>query len=107
MVNTYSTKFNMGDPNLVLSPVWEHSLTSSMGHPPDTDPGRSLRIWVQYQGIQNFLDLLSWNHDEFKQDHSQTVYDINQDHPVHLRTNQIKQITGLMYYMRYIFLDYC
>ena len=44
-----------------------------MGHPPDTDPGRSLRIWVQYQGIHNFLDLLNWDPEEFKLDHSQTA----------------------------------
>ena len=77
-----------------------------MGHLPDTEPGRSLGIWVQYQGIHNFLDLLSCDPEEFKLDHSQSVYDINQDGPVHLRTNLIKQITGLKYYMRHIFQEY-
>ena len=37
-----------------------------MGHAPTTEPGIALRQWVHYQGVENILDLLSWEEDEVK-----------------------------------------
>ena len=47
-----------------LSPVWEHCLTSLLGHAHTTEPGIALRHWVQFQGVHNLLDLLSWDPEE-------------------------------------------
>ena len=92
-----------------LSPVWEHSLTNILGHDPTTEAGRSLRQWVPYQGVHSLLgvDLLSWDPEEFKADPSHTIYNLNDNgESLHLRTNQIKQVAGLITYMRHMFESY-
>ena len=90
-----------------LSPVWEHSLTILLGNDPTTEPGIALRHWVHFQGVHNILDLLSWDQEEPNSIPAQQVYspdDHGQD--LCLRTNQIKQIYGLITYMKHIFGPY-
>ena len=70
--------------------LWEHSLTTLLGHDPTSDPGIALRQWVHFQGVHNILDLLSWD----QEDHGQGLY---------LRTNQVKQMCGLITYMKHVF----
>ena len=36
-----------------LSPVWEHSLTTLLGHDPSTEPGIALRHWEHFKGVYN------------------------------------------------------
>ena len=83
----------MENQNPKVSPLWEHSLTTLLGHEPTSDPGIALRQWVYFQGVQNILDLLSWFQDELKSIPSQQVYS-HDDHGqgLYLRTNQVKQI---------------
>ena len=50
----------MGDKNIKVSTQFEHSITNLLGHAPTTEPGITLRKWVNHQGIDDFLDLLSW-----------------------------------------------
>ena len=67
----------------------------------------SLRHWVHFQGVHSLLDLLSWDPEEIKADLTQTAY--HQDDKgqyLHLRTNQVKQICGLITYMKHIFESY-
>ena len=87
-----------------LSPVWEHSLTILLGHDPTSDPGMALRHWVHFQGVHNILDLLSWDQEELKTTPAQQLYSLD-DHGqgLCLRTNQIKQIYGLITYMKHLF----
>ena len=88
-----------------LSPVWEQG--NMLGHDLTTEAGRSLRHWVGYQGVHSLLDLLSWDPEELKTDHSYTIYDVNDEGTtLHLRTNQDKQMTELITYMRHIFESY-
>ena len=84
--------------------VSPHSLTTLLGHDPTSDTGIALRQWVQFQGVHNILDLLSWDQEEFKTIPAQQVYSLD-DHgqDLYLRTNQIKQICGLITYMKHIF----
>ena len=84
-----------------LSPVWEHSLTTLLGHDPTTEPGIILRHWVHFQGVHNLLDLLSWEQEELKTIPDQQVYSLD-DHGqfIDLRINQIKQIHWLITYMK-------
>ena len=90
-----------------LSTEWEHSLTNLLGHGYTKEAGRTLRPWVHFQGVHSLLDLLSWDPAEIKADPTQTAYHQN-DHGqvLHLRTNQVKQISGLITYMRHIFESY-
>ena len=85
-------------------PLWEHSLTSLLGHDPTSDPGIALRQWLHCQGVHDILDLLSWDQEELKAVPAQQVYSLD-DHGqgLYLRTNQIKQMCGLITYMKHVF----
>ena len=84
--------------------LWDHSLTNLLGHDSTSDPGIALRQWVHFQGVHNILDLLSWDQEELKAVPAQLVYSLD-DHGqgLYLRTNQIKQMCGLMTYMKHVF----
>ena len=56
----------MENKNPRVPPLWEHSLSTLLGHDPTSNPGIVLRQWVHLQGVQNFLDLLSWDQEELK-----------------------------------------
>ena len=90
-----------------LSPVWEHALTNLLGHDHTNEPGIALRHWVHFQGVHNLLDLLSWDPDKLKTAPTQQVYSQDdQGQYIHLRTNQVKQMCGLISYMKHIFESY-
>ena len=97
----------MENQNPRVPPLWEHSLTTLLGHDPTSDPGIALRQWVHFQAVHNILDLLSWDQEELKTIPAQQVYSLD-DHGqgLYLRTNQIKQIYGLITYMKHVFGDY-
>ena len=63
--------------------------TTLLGHDPTSD---------------NILDLLSWEQEEVKALPAQQVYSLD-DHgqELYLRTNQIKQMCGLITYMKQVF----
>ena len=62
-----------------VSTQWEHSLTNLLGHVPTSEPGIALRQWVLFQGVENILDLLSWEEDELKAIPAQQVFSLD-DH---------------------------
>ena len=97
----------MENQNPRVPPLWEHSLTPLLGHDPTSDPGIALSQWVHFQGVHNILDLLSWDQEELKAVPAQQVYSLD-DHGqgLYLRTNQIKQICGLITYMKHVFVAY-
>ena len=84
--------------------LWEHSLTNLLCHDSTSDPGIALRQWVHFQGVYNILDLLSWDQEELKAIPAQQIYSLD-DHGqgLYLRTNQIKQMCGLITYMKHVF----
>ena len=97
----------MGDQNIRVSTQWEHSITNLLGHAPTTEPGIALRQWVHHQGVENHLDLLSWEEEEVKANPTQQVFSLD-EHGLgsYLRTNQTKQICGLITYMKHVFSEY-
>ena len=94
----------MENQNPRVPPLWEHSLTTLLGHNPTSDPGIALSQWVHFQGVHNILDLLCWDQEELKTIPAQQVYSLD-DHGqgLYLRTNQIKQMCG---YMKHVFGTY-
>ena len=94
----------MENQNPRLPPLWEHSLTTLLGHDSTSDPGIALRQWVDFQAVHNILDLLSWDQGELKAVPAQQLYSLD-DHGkgLYLRTNQIKQICGPITYMKHVF----
>ena len=97
----------MENQNISVSPQWEHSLTNLLGHDPTTEPGIALRQWIHHQSVENHLDLLSWDEDEVKANPTQQVFSLD-DHGQgsYFRTNQTKQICGLITYMKHVFSEY-
>ena len=97
----------MDNQNIRVSTQWEHSLTNLLGHDSTTEPGIALRQWVHHQGVENHLDLLSWEEEEVKANPTQQVFSLD-DHGQgsYLRTNQTKQICGLITYMKHVFSEY-
>ena len=94
----------MENQNLRVPPLWEHSLKTLLGLDHTSDPGSALRLWVHHQGVQNILDLLSWDQEELKAVSAQQIYSLDdQGQALSLRTNQIKQMCGLITYMKHIF----
>ena len=82
-------------------------ITNLLGHDPTIEPGIALRQWIHHQGVENHLYLLSWEEDEIKANPAQQVFTLD-DHGQgsYLRTNQTKQICGLIIYMKHIFGEY-
>ena len=97
----------MENQNIRVSTQWEHSLTNLLGHDSTSDPGIALRQWVHIQGVENILDILSWEEDELKAIPAQHIFNLD-DHGQgsYLRTNQTKQICGLITYMKHKFRDF-
>ena len=94
----------MENQNARVQPLWEHSLTTLSGHDPTSDPGIALRQWVHFQDVHNILDLLSWDQEELKAVPAQQVYSLDGHFQgLYLRTNQIKQMCGLITYMKHVF----
>ena len=87
--------------------LWEHSLTTLLGHDSTSDPGIALRQWVHFQGVHNILDLLSWEEEELKTVPAQQIFSLG-DHGQgsYLRTNQVKQMCGLITYIKHVFREY-
>ena len=85
----------------------EHSLTTLLGHDSTSDCGIALRQWVHFQGVHNILDLLSWEEEELRAVPSQQIFSLD-DHGQgsYLRTNQVKQMRGLITYMKHVFREY-
>ena len=90
-----------------VSTQWENSLTNLLGHDPTSELGIALRQWVLFQCVENILDLLSWEEDELKAMPAHQVFSLD-DHGQgsYLRTNQTKQICGLITYMKHVFNAY-
>ena len=94
----------MENQNIRVSIPWEHFLTNLLS---TSYPGIAMRQWVHFQGVENILDLLSWEEDELKAIPAQQVFTLD-DHgqASYLRTNQTKQICGLITYMKHVFREY-
>ena len=69
----------MENENPRLPPLWEHSLTTLLGHDPLSEPKIALRHWVHFQGVHNILDLFSWDQQELKPATAKQVYSLD-DH---------------------------
>ena len=97
----------MENQNIRVSVPWEHSLTTLLGHDTISDLGIALRQWVHFQGVHNILEILSWEEEELKTIPTQQIFSLD-DHGQgsYLRTNQVKQICGLITYMKHVFREY-
>ena len=97
----------MANQNIRVSILWEHSLTNLLSHDSTSDPGIALRQWVHFQVVHTILDLLSWDEEELKAVPAQQIFSLDEHGKgSYLRTNQVKQICGLITYMKHVFREY-
>ena len=97
----------MSDKNIEVPTQFEHSFTNLLGHPPTTEAGIALRQWVNHQGIDDFLDLLRWDEDEIKTHPVQQIFSLDDNgQGSHLKTNHVKQICGLITYVKHVYRVY-
>ena len=97
----------MGEQKIRVQTQLEHSITNLLGHTPTTEPGIALRQWVNHQDIDNHVDLLSWDEEEVKTNPVQQVFFIDdKGQGSYLKTNQVRQICGLITYMKHVFKEY-
>ena len=97
----------MGDKNIKVSTQFEHSITNLLGHAPTTEAGIALRQWVNHQGIEDFLDLLSWDEDEVKTHPVEQIFSLDdRGQGSHLKTNHVNQICGLITYVKHVYKEY-
>ena len=83
----------MENENPRVPPLWEHSLTTLLGHDPTSDPRIALRQWVHFLRVHNILDLLCWDQKEIKAIPTQQVYSLDDyGQGLYLRTSQIKHV---------------
>ena len=81
----------MANQDVRVSTEWEHSITNLLGHAPTTEIGIALRQWVLHQGVENHLDLLSWEEEEVKANPTPQVFSLDEHgQGSYLRTNQTK-----------------
>ena len=43
----------------ILSPEWNHAITTLMGHPLSSEPGKHIQKWILYHAIQDSTDFCS------------------------------------------------
>ena len=53
-----------------LSPEWIHAITTLMGHPLSSEPGKYIQEWILYHAVHDLTDFwLSWDltdHDDIR-----------------------------------------
>ena len=97
----------MSDQDIDIPIQFEHSFTNLLGHAPTTEAGIALRQWVKYQGLDNFIDLLSWDEDELKTHPTYQTYSLDaKGQGLNLKTNHLKQICGLITYVKHVYRAY-
>ena len=85
----------MSDQDIDIPIQFEHSFTNLLGHAPTTEAGIALRQWVKHQGLDNFIDLLSWDEDELKAHPTYQTYSLDaKGQGLNLKTNHLKQYVG-------------
>ena len=106
-MNSDKPYFQHGESEYYGFNTMEYSLTTLLGYNSTSDPGVALRQWVHFQGVHNILDLLSWKEEELKAIPAQQVFTLD-DHGQgsYLMTNQVKEIYGLITYMKHVFREY-
>ena len=85
----------------------ENEIPRLLGHDCTTEPGMALRHWVHFPGVHSLLDLLSWDPEAIMTVPTQHVYHQDEQRQyIHLWTNQVGQMCGLITYMKDIFESY-
>ena len=83
-----------------LSPEWTHAITTLMGHPLSSEPGKHIKKWIIYHRIHKYtMFALKWNPTQFKLDIHQQMYQEADGSLAYLKGHTVRKLVSLMKYM--------
>ena len=85
---------------LPLSPEWTHAITTLMGYPLSSEPGKHITKWIIYHRIHKYtIFALKWNPTEFKLDIHLQIYQETDGSLAYLKGHTVRKLVSLMKYM--------
>ena len=83
-----------------LSPEWTHAITTLMGHPLSSEPGKHIKKWIIYHRIHKYtMFALKWNPTQFKLDIHLQMYQETDGSLAYLKGHTVRKLVSLMKYM--------
>ena len=83
-----------------LSPEWTHAITTLIGHPLSSEPGKHIKKWILYHRIHKYTMLaLKWDPSQFKLDIHLQMYQETDGTLAYLKGHTVRKLVGLMKYM--------
>ena len=83
-----------------LSPEWTHAITTLMGHPLSSEPGKHIKNWILYHIIHKYTMFgLKWNPTQFKLDIYLQMYQETEGSLAYLKDHTVRKLVSLMKYM--------
>ena len=83
-----------------LSPEWTHTITTLMGHPLSSEPGKHITKWIIYHRIHNYtMFALKWNPTQFRLDIHLQMYQETDGSLAYLKGHTVRKLVSLMKYM--------
>ena len=83
-----------------LSPEWTHAITTLMGHPLSSEPGKHIKKWIIYHRIHKYtMFALKWNPTQFQLDIHLQMYQETDGSLAYLKGHTVRKLVSLMKYM--------
>ena len=83
-----------------LSPEWTHAITTLMGHPLSSEPGKHITKRIIYHRIHKYtMFALKWNPTQFKLDIHLQMYQETDGSLAYLKGHTVRKLVSLMKYM--------
>ena len=83
-----------------LSPEWTHAITTLMGHPLSSEPGKHIKKWIIYHRIHKYTMFgLKWYPTQFKLDIHLQMYQETDGSLAYLKGHTVRKLISLMKYM--------
>ena len=82
------------------SPEWTHAITTLMGHPLSSEPGKHIKKLIIYHRIHKYtMFALKWNPIQFKLDIHLQMYQETDGSLAYLKGHTVRKLVSLMKYM--------
>ena len=76
-----------------LSPEWTHAITTLMGHPLSSEPGKHITKWIQYYEIHKYtMFALKWDPTQFKLDIHLQMYQETDGTLTYLKGHTVRKL---------------
>ena len=83
-----------------LSPEWTQAITTLMGHPLSSEPGKHIKKRIIYHRIHKYtMFALKWDPTQFKLDINLQTYQETDGSLAYLKSHTIRKLVSLMKYM--------